>query len=181
MPQIPALPAASTLDGADQVPIQDVSASSTKKFTLTKLKEWLQSLAGWVSFLNIIAEPYTAWTPGIYQNNQSTALTSTIRVAKYTQVGSLVSGQLTVDTIGNPGGANIWFDLPVDAVGIASIDVMIGAPWTNSNGTLGTGNAGLVQGNPAAKAYVRLPANGAWAASTGNAFSLQFSYEAAPV
>ena len=49
MPKISALPVITSPDSADELPIVDTSASSTKKMTLTKLKEWLQSLVGWVT------------------------------------------------------------------------------------------------------------------------------------
>ena len=38
-----------SLDGDDEAPIVDDSAGSTKKFTLTQVKEWLQALVGWIS------------------------------------------------------------------------------------------------------------------------------------
>jgi hypothetical protein len=49
MPKIPALPPISAPDAADLLPIEDVSANTTKSITLTKLKEWFQALAGWIS------------------------------------------------------------------------------------------------------------------------------------
>lgn len=53
MPKIPALPPMTTVDTADQIPIEDVSTGNTKYITLTKLKEWFQSLAAWVGKSNI--------------------------------------------------------------------------------------------------------------------------------
>lgn len=49
MPKIPSLPALTTAADADEIPIEDVSASTTKKMTLTKLKEYLQALTSWVT------------------------------------------------------------------------------------------------------------------------------------
>lgn len=49
MPKIPALPPMTSPDTADMLPIEDVSAGSTKYITLTKLKEWFQSLVGWIT------------------------------------------------------------------------------------------------------------------------------------
>lgn len=49
MPKISALPPMTTAAADDVAPIVDDSASSTKKFTLTILKEWLQSLVGWIT------------------------------------------------------------------------------------------------------------------------------------
>lgn len=69
MPKISALPAMTTADGADPAPIVDDSAGSTKKITLTKLKEWLQSLTAWVT------RPQIDWTT--FSNNIKTAVTTT--------------------------------------------------------------------------------------------------------
>lgn len=49
MPRISALPPMTSADGDDEAPIKDDSTSSTKKFTLTVLKEWLQSLVAWIT------------------------------------------------------------------------------------------------------------------------------------
>lgn len=49
MPKISAYPPMTSPDGADVVPIVDVSATQTKKITLTALKEWLQSLTSWIT------------------------------------------------------------------------------------------------------------------------------------
>ena len=49
MPKIPALPPMTSPDGADELPIEDVSVGNTKYVTLTRLKEWLQSLTGWIT------------------------------------------------------------------------------------------------------------------------------------
>lgn len=72
MPKISALPAATTLDGADPAPIVDDSAGSTKKFTLTKLKEWLQSLTTWISSAMI---DHSTWSLNIKGNRNSSAIT----------------------------------------------------------------------------------------------------------
>lgn len=60
MPKISALPPMTTADGDDEAPIVDDSASTTKKFTLTVLKEWLQSLAGWISTAMLANDSVTA-------------------------------------------------------------------------------------------------------------------------
>lgn len=49
MVKISALPAMTSADGADPAPIVDDSVGSTKKITLTKMKEWLQSLTAWIT------------------------------------------------------------------------------------------------------------------------------------
>lgn len=60
MPKIPALPPMTSPDGADELPIEDVSTSNTKYITLTRLKEWLQSLVGWVTTAMIGNKQVTA-------------------------------------------------------------------------------------------------------------------------
>lgn len=49
MPKISALPPMTTADAADEAPIVDTSATTTKKWTLTLLKTYLQSLTGWIT------------------------------------------------------------------------------------------------------------------------------------
>lgn len=49
MPKISALPNQTAPDGADELPTNDVSATTTKKMTLTILKQWFQSIAGWIT------------------------------------------------------------------------------------------------------------------------------------
>lgn len=49
MPKISALPALVTAAADDEIPVNDVSETETRKMTLTVLKEWLQALPGWIS------------------------------------------------------------------------------------------------------------------------------------
>jgi hypothetical protein len=60
MVKISALPPMTSPDGDDEAPIVDDSVGSTKKFTLTLLKEWLQSLVGWITTAMIGADQVTA-------------------------------------------------------------------------------------------------------------------------
>lgn len=48
MPKISDLPAMTSPHEDDELPINDESVPQTKRMTLTKLKEWLQSVTGWV-------------------------------------------------------------------------------------------------------------------------------------
>lgn len=59
MPKISALPNQTTPDGADELPVNDVSATTTKKMTLTVFKEWLQSLTSWITTAMIGANQVT--------------------------------------------------------------------------------------------------------------------------
>lgn len=49
MPKISALPPMTTADAADEAPIVDTSVSTTKKWTLTLLLSYLQSLTSWLT------------------------------------------------------------------------------------------------------------------------------------
>ena len=60
MPKISALPPMTSADGDDPAPIVDNSAGSTKKITLTKLKEWLQSVVGWITTAMVSDDAITA-------------------------------------------------------------------------------------------------------------------------
>lgn len=50
MPKISALPPMTTADAADEAPIVDTSVTTTKKWTLTLLKTYLQSLLAWITY-----------------------------------------------------------------------------------------------------------------------------------
>jgi hypothetical protein len=60
MPKISALPPMTTADAADEAPIVDTSVSTTKKWTLTLLKTYLQSLTSWITtaMINALAVTY---------------------------------------------------------------------------------------------------------------------------
>lgn len=60
MPKISALPPMTTADAADEAPIVDTSVSTTKKWTLTLLKTYLQSLVGWLTTAMIADNAVTA-------------------------------------------------------------------------------------------------------------------------
>jgi len=60
MPKISALPPMTTADAADEAPIVDTSATTTKKWTLTLLKSYLQSLVGWLTTAMIADNAVTA-------------------------------------------------------------------------------------------------------------------------
>lgn len=49
MPKISALPPMTTADAADEAPIVDTSVATTKKWTLTLLKTYLQTLTSWIT------------------------------------------------------------------------------------------------------------------------------------
>lgn len=59
MPKISALPPMTAADGDDEAPIVDDSATTTKKFTLTVLKEWLQALTSWITTAMITNDAIT--------------------------------------------------------------------------------------------------------------------------
>lgn len=74
MPKISALPAMTTADGNDPAPIVDDSAGSTKKITLTKLKEWLQSVSAWITYA-MVADGFTVQSVSTAYNSTATGST----------------------------------------------------------------------------------------------------------
>lgn len=60
MPKISALPPMITADAADEAPIVDTSVSTTKKWTLTLLKTYLQSLVSWITTAMVTDDAVTA-------------------------------------------------------------------------------------------------------------------------
>lgn len=115
MPKISALPAMTTADGDDPAPIVDDSAGSTKKITLTKLKEWLQSLAGWI-------------TTAMIGDNQVTAVklaTTAVKIGQATVTSSVTPSGATETTI-----ASVTVTVPS---GGRDLLLMITAPQINPN------------------------------------------------
>lgn len=87
MPKISALPPMVTADGDDEAPIVDDSATTTKKFTLTLLKDWLNSVKGWLSatainWLNApvggfnFVESGCVWSGDSYGSTRNASMTS---------------------------------------------------------------------------------------------------------
>lgn len=126
-------------------------------------------------------EALSTWVPTLFKSDGVTALTGTLNQARYQQAGKWVRGVVNFSAINNPSGAIIYFTLPVGALGGGvSANVMIGAAWTSTNGTVGTGQMLLdnVSGSRTV-CGVFLPANGAWATGAGqNTFWGTFEYEA---
>lgn len=79
MPKISALPPMTNADGDDEAPIVDDSASSTKKFTLTLLKTWLQSLVRWIAYSNIDISTFPVFAVRMSAGQNITNTTSTIQ------------------------------------------------------------------------------------------------------
>lgn len=105
MPKISSLPAMTSTDGADVAPIVDDSAGSTKKITLTKVKEFLQSVSGWITYAmlstNIIRRAnidLTNWSAGQGGYSLQTG-TFTTTSASIVDIGSTSFAQ-TVTTTG---------------------------------------------------------------------------------
>lgn len=105
MVKISALPPQNSPDGLDPLPATDTSVGDTKKLTLTKLKEWLQSLTTWITATMIAVGaitpekllsgagttwPWQAWTP-TWTN--LTVGNGTLD-AKYAQIGKTVHFRL---------------------------------------------------------------------------------------
>lgn len=107
MPKISALPPMTTADGDDEAPIVDDSASSTKKFTLTKLKEWLQSLSAWLTYSNI---NLTTWIAFRAYNGSTQSLTGGAAAV------DLQCNTEVYDQGNNYNTANYTFTAPVTGV-----------------------------------------------------------------
>lgn len=101
MPKISALEAMISIDDADQLPINDVSAVTTKRLSLAGLVLWLQSKIGWITTAMLANGAVTlekmadsAKNRPIFSGYQSTNLTAYSGIQKF--------GQSFVDT------ANAW-------------------------------------------------------------------------
>ena len=149
MPKISALPVITSPDSADELPIVDTSTSSTKKMTLTKLKEWLQSLVGGgntdaiadasvtnAKLATAAGEPgaaWTSWTPTYGANGSMTYTSVTTDYAKYIQIGKTVHFQMSAfGTIGGTVDTRLTFTLPIDTLGTATFAALVVSPNVES-------------------------------------------------
>ena len=140
MPKISALPPMTTAAADDEAPIVDDSATQTKKFTLTVLKEWFQSLVGWITAAMVEAGAitpekllsgngtswvYQSWTPTL------TNFTGTVNVAKYCIIGKTCHFYIKVTQGASVTGQHI-FTLPATA------------STNEPSGGLGSSNANII-------------------------------------
>lgn len=99
MPKISGLPPIASPDGDDEMPIVDDSATTTKKFTLTQLKTWLQSLVEWITTAMITDEAVTpAKLEPVNDLHGASAGTFTAPKIQCGQVSADGSGALTTVT-----------------------------------------------------------------------------------
>jgi hypothetical protein len=113
MPKISALPTITTPDGSDELAIVDVSDNTTKRITLTKVKDWLVSLVGWITTAMIADKAVT-----------SEKLSATVAFRAYRSLSDSVSTtpekvameELSFDIGGNYDLDNLRFEVPYDGI-----------------------------------------------------------------
>jgi len=78
MPKISALPPMTTAADDDEAPIVDTSATTTKKWTLTLLKTYLQALVGWITTAMLGDDQVTPAKSALfnYQTDNSNSIAS---------------------------------------------------------------------------------------------------------
>lgn len=127
MRKISALPPMTSADGDDEAPIVDDSATTTKKFTLTLLKEWLQSLVGWITTAMVGDKQITAAkidlstlgiADSIVNTQQSTSSTSYTDLSTTQSVTVNVQSTKALVFIGcmgsnNTNAATAWISVAV--------------------------------------------------------------------
>lgn len=100
MPKISALPNQTAPDGADELPMNDVSATTTKKMTLTIFKQWFQAITDFVKSTMIDWSTMTGWQTETATCTYASATTFTVagdqrtRYSKGTRI-KLVQGANT--------------------------------------------------------------------------------------
>lgn len=101
MPKISALPPMTTADAADEAPIVDTSASATKKWTLTLLKTYLQSLTSWLTTAMLTNASVTADKLATGASTAAVATSQTTTSSSYADLGTV--GPTVTATIGANG------------------------------------------------------------------------------
>ncbi len=111
MPRISALSPMTSPADADELPVNDVSVTTTKKLTLVKLKEWLQSLVGWIATAMLADNSVTPPKTALFANMPTIAsVGSTALGTSYTD--------LTSTSVVIPSGCN--FVLAIAVVRLAN-------------------------------------------------------------
>lgn len=120
----------------------------------------------------------TSWSPTVYKADGSTALTATVNLARYLQVGKLVTLWLNVSSAGDPSGSSIRLTLPVTAV--ATKEYIFPVCYTVSGATTYQGVPVIASGvGSQLRVYIdSTNLASAWGAAN-NAFELSITYEAA--
>lgn len=151
MPKIHSYPPMTSPDGDDVVPIDDVSASNeTKKLSLTKLKEWLQSLTAWITKSNIdFTTTGGIWWEELGRTTLAVAGTSvavSFTPKKYLRVymvgyadSGVLDSQVTFNSVGTATYANrhsVNFGASVDNVSSSAIAIESGQTDSGGIGTV---------------------------------------------
>lgn len=128
--KISALPPQTTPDGADELPSNDVSATTTKKITLTVLKEWFQSLVGWITTAMIGDTQVTSSKIDFttFRTNfngeitRNTTNISAIGTAQLDRIGAILYGTLAMTANASIGDSTLTLaTLDLADMGISSI------------------------------------------------------------
>lgn len=133
MPKISALPDLTTAAAGDEIPVNDVSLTETRKMTLTKLKEWLQSLVAWVQPSNLVSD-------AIGFGYQEIARTTLVAAADVITVSSIPPYKYLIFLLyGNAGGGTVDTNFKFNNDGgsnyMSTHNVSYGAAVANGNTT----------------------------------------------
>lgn len=117
-----------TADGG-QVDTEVTNLGTAVNALYTALVEFGTSQAvNWADFSSSIA---------LKKADGTTALTGTVRYARYSRVGKNVTFAFIITDIGNPSGDKIYLNLPVAPRTIATYNIMVGT-GASINGDVGT-------------------------------------------
>ncbi len=123
MPKISALPPAGSLADDDETPFVDDSVGSTKKFSLSGLKTWLQSLASWV-------------TTAMLANNAvtSTKLTAAL-LSPQASTGDLSTSYVSTGSLNVPAGTWLLISTGFGVFSVAQYTQITGRLRNVTDGT----------------------------------------------
>lgn len=145
MPKISALPPMTTADGDDEAPIVDDSVATTKKFTLTLLKTWLQSLTAWIATAMLADSLITTrkFKPTIINqtfaqtSNYANSTTTATEIFTFNYTAGPTNEKLfligkCMAQFSGASNANIWFQVGgVDLPDELYMDGSPGSNWQN--------------------------------------------------
>jgi hypothetical protein len=130
------------------------------------------------NFTDCYPTPWTTWSPTLRNDADGADIGGNVRIARYCQIGKTVFGQINADSIGDPGGNEIVFNLPVTPATNATYNQPIGGGYAR-NGTTAYTTGYLTIPSTKVKASAMFASAAVWDVGGGSLFQFNFTYEAA--
>lgn len=109
----------------------------------------------------------TTWSPSLFKNDGTTALSGNVRVARWEQIGKRFLASLTTDAMADPAGISIWVSVPVTLKADATYQIVCASGWSFRGGATRDFSYGFVPaGGTGTKLVFRTGADNNWGAAS---------------